>query len=371
MIRILFFVSGLPTGGAEMRLLSLLASMDHQRFQSGVVCLLDEGDIGQNIMDLGIPLYTLRLNRGIAGLQQVSSIIDDFQPDLVQGWMYHANLLALLGTRWAGQPCPVLFGIRNALSDWQNEKWTTRAVIRLNALLSRFARQVVFPSTASAEQHRAIGFARGNVTVIPNGFDCLHFFPDDADRQAFRQTLGISDNTILIGLVARYHPVKDHAGFLEAAALVLRNHPQVQFLLCGSGVNRENHGLAALIDQQKLADRVHLLGTRSDMNRIYRALDVLALSSKSEAAPGVLAEAMASGTPCVATDVGACAEIIGDKGWLAEPRNPESLAKALGKAIEAGAERRAELGRQARVRILEQYDLGAMIKQYESLYLLG
>lgn len=370
-MRLIFIITGLRTGGAELVLLNLLRHLDRSRYQPIVVSLLDEGDLGPAIRELDIPLTCLELSRPsklLPSLTALIRLIRESRPDLIHGWMYHANLLALLARMFAKDSVPVLFSIHNALVDWPNEKPLTRWIIRLNGLVSRFANKVLYVSETSAEDHWTVGFSRENSLIIPNGFDCELFAPEPADRAEMRKSLGITDQEIVIGLIARYHPVKDHAGFLAAAARVAYTHPDVRFLLCGGWIDNQNQKLMDLIALGNLQGRVRLLGNRNDINRVLRGLDILALSSKSEASPGVVCEAMATGLPCVTTNVGACAEIIGPTGWLAEPGDPASLADALDQAIQAGPESRAQLGRAARTRIIDRYGMSAMIGRYEALY---
>lgn len=371
MIRILFIISGLPRGGAETTLVQLLKGLDRRRFDVTVLSLLGEGEVGSDIRAMGVPLMALHLNRpqsSLKGLVQFIRFVRAWQPDILQGWMYHGNLLAFLGRLVARKPTPLIFGIHNALSNWAEEKKTTRAVILLNAQLSKKADRILFPSPPSAEQHWSCGYHQPHSEIISNGVDCDVFYPDNDDRQRFREDLGIAPDTFLIGLAARFHPVKDHRGFLKAARGLADQKKNVRFLLCGPGIHSGNEALMALITQENLHDQVLLLGSRTDMNRVYRALDLLVLCSISEAFGGVLAEAMASGTPCVSTRVGISNEILGASGWLAEPSNPEDLLRALLSACTCDDLERRDRGKAARERIVERYNVTNMVDHYDRLF---
>ncbi|MFZ4653190.1 MAG: glycosyltransferase [Methylococcaceae bacterium] len=372
MIRILFIISGLPRGGAETTLVQLLKGLDRQRFDPTVISLLGEGEMGAEIKALGIPLIGLHLNHpqsSLKGLFRFIRIVRKWQPDILQGWMYHGNLLAFFGRFIARKRTPLVFGIHNALSNWAEEKKTTKAVILLNAKLSIKADRILFPSLSSAEQHWSLGYHPSCSERVNNGVDCDFFHPDEEDRQRFREELGIAPDTLLIGLAARFHPVKDHRGFLDAARRLADQKKDVRFLLCGPGIHSANEALMALITRQNLHDRVLLLGSRTDMNRIYRALDVLVLSSVSEAFGGVLAEAMASGTPCVSTRVGIAADILGASGWLSEPKDPLDLLKALMSATGCLDDERRHRGIAARARIVERYNAISMVDHYDRLFM--
>lgn len=369
--RVAFITSGLPTGGAELVLLSLLSRLDRNRFEPFVISLRGEGDLGQSIRDLSIPVLALKLGlrprlafeilRGIRTLRR-------FDPDVIQGWMYHGNVFSWLAAPLMRRRPRLLFSIHNALSDWTSERHLTRKIIRLNGTLSGSADRVIYPSEPSALQHEALGYAQDRTQIIPNGFDCDRFAPDTADRARIRSELGFADDDFVIGMAARYHPVKDHAILLAAVRDTLDRCPSTRLLLCGPGVDDKNSELQNLIRKHGLEQVVRLLGTRRDMPRIYRAMDLLALSSKSESAPGVLAEAMASGVPCVATDVGVCKKTLAGTGWVVTPRDRHSIAEGLIAAAELPREALKLRGERARTEIVSTLALSAMIEAYQSLF---
>jgi glycosyltransferase involved in cell wall biosynthesis len=206
------------------------------------------------------------------------------------------------------------------------------------------------------------------MVVIPNGFDLSELRPDPAARQDVRRELEVGERAPLVGMAARFHPQKDHASFLEAAKILHGRLPDVRFLLCGDGVTCENRALSDRVRQAGLADHAHLLGVRGDVPRLLAALDVAVLSSVGEAFPLVLGEAMACGVPCVATDVGDAARIIGETGEVVPPRDPAALAAALERVLNLEPERRRELGMAARQRIEENYSIERIAKRYEDLY---
>ena len=205
--------------------------------------------------------------------------------------------------------------------------------------------------------------------VIPNGFDLAAFKPDAKARTAVREELGISQEALLIGLVGRFDPQKDHRNFVAAAARLRAYCPQVHFLLCGDGVNWNNAELTGWIGEAGLRQQFHLLGRREDMPRLTAALDISSTSSSyGEGFPNVIGEAMACGVACAITDVGDSAFIVGETGLVVPPRDPEALAHAWKKLIEMGPEGRQKLGETARKRILENFSLPDIVARYEALY---
>ena len=206
------------------------------------------------------------------------------------------------------------------------------------------------------------------MAVLPNGFDLEGYFPDSLARRNFRRETGIDAGERVIGMVARYDPVKDHEGLLMAFGKVSAVRPDCRLVLCGQGVEARNNILQRQTEMLALEGRVLLLGPRSDIAQVMNGIDVHVLSSSTEGFPNVLGEAMACGTPCVATDVGDSREIVGDTGWLVAPGDPAALARAMLEAIAETAEQRASRGERCRRRIAERFEIGAVSKRYEELW---
>jgi glycosyltransferase involved in cell wall biosynthesis len=365
----MFVVTGLATGGAETMLLKLLSRIDRDRFIPSVVSLWDKGTVGPKIEALGIPVFALDINPrrpSPAGLLRLRSLVRQQQPDLLQGWMYHGNLAASM----ARFGKPMLWGVRQSLNDLRNERLLTRWVIWLNARRSRSATAIVYNSRVSARQHQAVGFDSAAARVIPNGFDVEQFRPDESARRELRVELGLAPHALLIGLIARYHPMKDHLSFLRAAARLAVPGGEVNFVLAGRGVDGENRALMDAVRELQLQDRVFLLGERDDVARLTAALDIAtSASSWGEGFANAVGEAMSCAVPCVVTDVGDSAWIVGDTGKVVRVRDHAALAGAWHSLIESGAAARQALGQHARQRVIENFSLGAIVKQYEGLYL--
>jgi glycosyltransferase involved in cell wall biosynthesis len=288
------------------------------------------------------------------------------RPDLLQGWMYHGNLAAQMMAAALPASVPVTWGICNGVLC--DEKLVTSMTVWLGARLSRLPARIITDSAASAEAHqRRLNFSASRWEVIPNGFDLEQFQPCARARSEVRAELSAPANALLVGLVGRYHPVKDHAGFLEAAALIRRQTPQAKFLLAGSGIG-SNPVLMKQAAALGLIDVVHLLDERADVHRIMAALDIAVCSSYSESFPNVVGEAMCCGVPCVVTDVGSTAYLVGDTGLVVPPRDPLALANACGELIRLGGDGRRALGRAARGRIAERFSIASIAARYERLY---
>lgn len=370
-MKALHIITGLTTGGAERALYNLLAGGLGQPAETAVLSLQDEGAMGGRIRALGVPVHGLHMRRGlptpaiILGLRQM---VRAFRPDVIQGWMYHGNLAASLAGRLApGRPA-VAWNIRHSLYDPGAEKTLTRQVIRANRLWSSGPKAIIYNSRLSRTQHEAFGFRGSRAVVVPNGFDTWRLRPDPETGAAVRSELGLPEGALVVGHVARFHPMKDHASFLRAAVRVAGEDPAVRFLLAGRNVSPENPALAGIVPPS-LLERFVFAGERRDAHRLMRAMDVLATSSAwGEAFPNVLGEAMACGVPCVATDVGDSAAIVGETGVVVPPSNTAALAEGLEAMVRRSPADRQALGRAARERVEARYNLDSVVAQYADLY---
>jgi glycosyltransferase involved in cell wall biosynthesis len=250
-----------------------------------------------------------------------------------------------------------------------------RSTLQLVRLCARFSRWLPAAIVACAEEarrtHVAFGYDPENMIVIPNGFDTEALRPDPAARDSVRAELGLPPETALVGLVARFHPQKDHQSFARAAEHLRWRwqRDDVHFVLCGRGVTGDNPELIDWLDKAKVRDRCHLLGDRRDVARIQAALDLACLSSAGgEAFPLVLGEAMACGIPCVATDVADTRLLVGEAGRIVPPRDPVALASAMAEVLDLPTAERARLGTIARRRIETCYSLPRIVERYAALH---
>ena len=369
MIKIVHVITGLNTGGAETALCRLLESLPRTSFQHAVVALGPEAALSGHIRDLA-DLHHLGMRAGRmmpADLLKLRRLLRRAQPDVIQGWMYHANFMAMLAG--IGLGVPVVWGIRQSLYGIEREKRGTRWVIRLCAQSSHRPARIVYNSAVSRAQHANFGFHDAHALVIPNGFDTKAFTPDAHARSKIRRELCVPPEALAIGLIARVHPMKDHANFLRAAAQFGANNPNAVFILVGDGTDDRNSQLARLVDELQLRDKVRLCGRRTDVAAMNNGLDIASSSSSfGEAFPNAIGEAMACSTPCVATDVGDVRDIIGETGVVVPPRDPIALSEGWGRLAALSMVSRRELGQRARQRIIDRYSLAANAHQYAELY---
>jgi glycosyltransferase involved in cell wall biosynthesis len=340
---------------------------------SAVVSLMKADLTAARVEALGVPVYSLGMNQGsLPGPGVVSALLRasrDFKPTVIQGWMYHGNLAAWLAARMQAPRPRLIWNIRQTLYGLHLEGRLTRWIIRLGAWLSATPERIIYNSVVSSQQHESAGYAGSGRMVIPNGFDLTAFFPDPAARLAVREEFGLAANARLIGHVARHHPMKGHLSMLKAAKLVVARYPDARFLLIGLNVSKDNPGLMAQIDALKLRNNVVLAGERKDMPRLVAAMDLaLSASEWGEGFPNVIGEAMAAGVPCVVTDVGDSASIVGECGLVVPPGDSEALAAAICQMLAAEPGLRQQVGLDARARVSEKFSIERVGRMYLDLY---
>lgn len=372
-IPVTHIITGLNTGGAETMLMRLLKYVDQSRFPCRVISLTSPGPIGQRIEETGIPVLSLEMKPGHFSFSGFLTLLRELKkspPVIIETWMYHADLLGGLAAAFL-RPVKVIWGIHNSTLNPQKTKPGTRAVVRLNAFLSRFlVDRIIVCSKTARRIHEEIGYRKDGFVYIPNGFELSEFRPNPERRKIIRQELGIDKSVPVICLAARFDPQKDHGTFFTAAAGLSKKLPAAHYVLCGDGIEWGNNLLTCMIPDGLDRSNVHLLGRRIDMPAVYSACDVAVLSSSfGEAFPLVIGEAMSCGLPCVATDVGDTAELIGGTGLVVPPDDPKQLEEALFKLLTLDVEIRHEWGQKARERIQDNFDINSIVKKYQDVWL--
>jgi len=371
MTKVMHIITTLGPAGAEIMLSNIISGMDRTRFENEVVSLTDILDLAEKMRGIGAGVRTLNMKRSAPNpllVMRLAQWIRESKPDVIHTWMYHANLVGVLAARLAGN-VPVVWGIHHSTLDPRVDKRRTLLVNRICAFLSRrFPARIVCCSEASLRIHKNLRYAAEKMEVIPNGFDLEQVKPDYAARASVRQELGIPLDAPLIGIAARFHPLKDHFNFVSAAARLHQQIPKAHFLMCGLDITWQNSQLTEWIETAGISDCCHLLGLRHDMSRLFSGIDIATTASRSEAFPIAIGEAMACGTPCVVTDVGDCALIVEATGIVVAPRDPCALAEGWRNLIEAGPRVRHRLGMAARRRVQQHFALPTIVDRYQTIY---
>lgn len=369
-LKIIHIINALSLGGAET-LLYRLATEDstHQHI---VVSLSRPDWYSPRLQERDVQVHHLNMNSVAAipkALLRLNQIVRKSDADVVQCWMYRSNLFGSAIAKLAGKP--VVWGIH--CSSLEPLKPRSRAAARLGGLLARWnADFVINCSTRSVEIHRSLGYSAVEGAVIHNGYDPRVFFPDEESRQAAREELGLRPDDFAIGSISRWDPQKDIPNLLSALKAVSEGGIHARCFLLGASLGPDNAGLRQMIRDAGCDGLVVPLGPRSDIQNIARALDLHVLSScGAEAFPNAVAETMLSGTPNAVTDIGDCALMVGQTGWVIEPRDAPKLAEAISLAFHEWRDRPAlwsDRRNAARARIAENFSFDRMIASYEEVW---
>ncbi len=354
-------ITGLGRGGAERFLYNLLSSNLQGHFKNNVISLMSEGYYGPLLKGKNINLDCLNMGRGQINLSSVKNLYKILQiqkPDIIQGWMYHGNLAALLGAFMIKKKTKLAWNIRLSLEIFSQMKFKTRLTIKLGALFSKKSDAIIYNSRRSLLQHRKIGFSKKNDYFIPNGFDTEKWKPNKITRQKVRNSLKISDKIKVIGYVGRGEEQKDLPNLFQAFDIVKKKHPNI--ILVAVGKNLKKYALDL--------ERIIFLGEQSNVNEIMTSFDMLCLSSKAEGFPNVIGEAMSSGLPCITTDAGDSKEIVGETGWVVPINNPLLFANCLDNVLKIPLVEFQKYGKSAREKIVKNFDINFIKNEYISLY---
>jgi glycosyltransferase involved in cell wall biosynthesis len=351
-------ITGLGTGGAETMLANLAVCEQASGNSPLVISLLSGGGTRERLVAAGVEVHQLGMRpdwRIAVGLWQMIRLIRARRPDVIQSWMYHADLASLMALWLSGRRgrTRLYWGIRCSDMDWSRYRWLSRVVMRLCALLSSFPDAVAVNSEAGRAWHARLGYRPRRFVLVDNGLDPARFAPDATARAAVRAELGLDQTAVVVGAVARVDPMKDYPTLIDALGRV----DGVVCVAVGRGTER-----------LPPAPGLRGIGERGDVPRVLGAFDIFVSSSAfGEGFSNAIMEAMAAGLPVVATDVGDARRIVGDAGIIVPSRDPGALAAAL-RTLAGDPERRRELGRRGRTRVEAQFTLARAAASFDALY---
>ena len=330
--RVVFLIRSLDIGGAQRQLIELATGLQRANWRVKVLVFYGGGELEADLLERGVRVQAL----GKGGRWDVVRFsyrllrsLRRERPDVLHGYLDTPNLLGTVMKPFVPR-MRVVWGVRASNMDLDHYDWLARLSFKLGCWLSRYADLVICNSAAGQQVHAAHGYPSKRIVVIPNGIDSERFKPDLGARTEMRRRWAVGDEDVLVGLIARLDPMKDHETFLRAAAAVMSDRPHVRFVCVGDGPQPYREKLRRLGSDLGLDNRLTWAGPRTDMPKVYNALDLAVLSSRwGEGFPNVVAEAMATGVPCVVTDVGDARYVVGDTGWVCAPHDPAELARAL------------------------------------------
>jgi glycosyltransferase involved in cell wall biosynthesis len=374
-MKIVHVITGLGNGGAEgalYRLVKYDQANDHI-----VISLLDHGKYGQMLEQANIRVLSLGMPRGSITLSAILKLrkhIKQEAPDVVHTWMYHSDFLGGLIARSCGIK-NIMWCIRNSTLDREKTSLVTRAVAKACALLSNIVPKTIVSCSRDASKiHIELGYSADKIVTIPNGYDfsALKFTPQR--RQQLREEMGVADSIVLIGMVARWDPQKDHHNLLQALSLLPASlKDSWRLVLIGNQMQADNAELTALIEEAGLESQVLLYGPTNDVVGLMSALDLHVLSSAyGEAFPNVVAEAMACETPSISTNVGDAAYIVNDDSFVVPPSDPVALKLVLQRCISQAVNEPLvwlQFGEICRARVIQEFSIEQMVQAFNREWL--
>ena len=353
-------ITDLDVGGAERALTALATRLDPSRWRVGVFCLGGPGRLSGVIRGAGVPCECLGVSRRrpLQAIARLAAALRRFGPELVQSYMFHANLATRLAAPWSGRPW-VVGGLRVAE---RQKRWH----LTLDRLTSRLAVGSVCVSRGVLRFSRdSAGLDPSRLTVIPNGIDPA---PYDIADPVPRVAIGVPDDAQLVLCIGRLDPQKGLPDLLDAAERVIACRPDWHLALVGDGPDRD-WLLGQIAGRPDLRGQVRWLGSRDDVPGLLKSADLMVIASLWEGMPNAVLEAMAARRAVVGTAVEGTEDLIvpGQTGWLVPPRNPDALGRALAEAA-ADPERRKRYGEAARLRVEHDFSIDATVAAYERLW---
>lgn len=369
-LKIVFIIVSLETGGAQSMLLRLLKGINKNRFDATVISLTDMGALGQSVIDLGVPIMTIGMKKrrfNIFALIRLYKAIREINPDVVHTWMYHSDLIGGVFARLLCIP-RIVWGVRSADFVSAVTPISTKLILRVCARLSSIVPDaIVYNSHRGFDYHHDLGYTENNNHVIYNGVDIDRFTPQSRSRINLRRELNIADDRKIIGIVARYDYLKNHAGFVEMAKFMNDYDDSCDFLMIGENINN-NKTLMSLVEDRHLTEKFHLLDSIVDIENIITGLDAVVITSSSEAFPNVLIESMACGVPCFSTDVGDVRHLAYNTDWVVKVGDMKTLADVCIQYLELDENAQKDIKENISEYACEHFNSALMAQNYELIY---
>lgn len=372
-MRILHVITSLDNGGAQSVLYNLI--LNENVCTHGVVCLTGPGKYTEAMQAEGIFLVHLNMSRGrfrISAFFELLLLIKRYRPDVMQTWMYHSDFMGGLAAWFCGVRT-IVWGIHHSTLDKKGTSFSTRLVVSVLRLMSWFVPDsIISCSERALDLHVSIGYREKIMHFVANGYDLTRFHPGVGRLTSLSCCNSVPSDCFIFLNVGRWNPQKDHRNFISAARL-LRDNDVGSFvcLLVGPNIESSNSELKEILDEYDIWDTVYLCGESDEIHAVYQSAGCHVLSSSfGEAYPNVVAESMSCGVPNIVTDVGDAREMVGNCGWVVEPKDPVALCAAMEKVLKKSKNRDeySALSNSTRQRAVEKFNVVGMVDRYREIW---
>jgi glycosyltransferase involved in cell wall biosynthesis len=371
-IKVALFIRNFQIGGAEKQMLELAKHLDKTRYEVTIIALRGGGELSEPFHSLpNVQVVILDSVSPLMTMFRLTRVIRSRRIEILHSFLTATNVYSLFA-KLLLRRVKLVLGLRDSIADfymgydslwWRSKLWALEICLNRLAYLGDLY-------VSNSEAGKALYDTKLHVksVVIANGVDTDRFKPDPSVSQRLRKILGVPDATRVVGILGNCTLYKDHPTFVRAAKIVAEKIADVHFLLIGEDRNPLGADLKKLVHQSDLEREFHFLGTRMDVGELLPGLDVLCSSSITEGFPSAIAEAMACGVPCVATDVGDSRRIVGDTGIVVPAGSPQTLAAGVVALLNQDPVKLQDMRSCARLRIVQDFDVARMSMRHEHIY---
>lgn len=364
MTKILFFIRSLNAGGAERQLVVTAKGLAQRGHGVTVLTFYEGGFYADELNDTKIQLLNLQ-KKGrwdvFPFILRLRKVLRNQTPDVIYSFLGTANILTVV-MRYFIAPVRIVWGVRASNMDLEQYDWLSRWSYWLECRLARFSDAIIVNSNAGMKYAVEHGFPEKKMTVIPNGIDTERFHIDKSAGEMLRKAWNVAGGEHLIGVVGRIDPMKGIPTFLEAAVLLRENCSHARFVWVGTGETTYENSMRQLSSKLGLDDVLIWAGRHTNMVAVYNAFDIASSSSYSEGFSNVLGEVMACGVPCVVTNVGDSALVVGDTGLVVPAKDSRALADAWNEMLLLDDEMFQERTIAVRNRVVNEFSVAALIE---------
>lgn len=370
-IKLLHITPDLARGGSANVLLALLGQNISRGIRQKILTLSSRNDYQYELEELGVEVFQVPFDRlwtSPQALVAAKRILKKIRPHLIQTWLYKADFVGAL-LRQDGDR--LIWSIHNGAVDADSLGWGKVLLLRLLARMSRRSvDRIISCSGVAAEKHATLGYAREKLRVIHNGFDGWKSQPDPKSREIIREAFGVRPGEFLVGHVGRPHSLKNYQMLAMVMVRCFLKNPKIKFLLVGPDSKflsrfRERHPLF----QGRHQEKIMILPPQQGLTAYYNGIDILVMTSRAEAFPMVLGEAMLCGKVCLSTNVGDVSLLISDPQWLVAPEDAGEMAGKILQASRLSPRARAAIGRRNRQVVMKNFSVEKMGNSYHQNYL--